>query len=140
MKSILLLAYAILIRTSPVTEQLHHSFNERFPDAREVTWTELAAGYTVNFVEHDIRSHIVYDKQGEFISSIRYYRERELPYYLVNILKKRYSGKTIFAVTELTTGSGIDYYVKLEDDKTWMTIGMDSEGNSDVVEKYRRAL
>lgn len=123
-----------------VNEKLLRSFSERFPDAEQVAWQELPETYTVNFMEHGVRSHIVFDKQGGFISSTRYYQERNLPYYLLNILKKRFTGKTIFSVTEQTTGSGVEYFVKLEDDKVWLTIQMDSEGNLAVVEKYRKAI
>ena len=126
-------------RKKNINEQLLRSFNEQFPKAEQVNWEESRDGYTVNFVEDGVRSHIVYDKEGAFISSVRYYRERTLPYYLLNILKKRYAGKTIFSVTEISTVSNIEYDVKLEDARTWLTVRVDSEGNLDVVEKYRKA-
>ncbi len=126
-------------RKKNINEQLLRSFNEQFPKAEQVNWEESRDGYTVNFVEDGVRSHIVYDKEGAFVSSVRYYRERTLPYYLLNILKKRYTGKTIFSVTEISTVSNIEYDVKLEDTRTWLTVRVDSEGNLDVVEKYRKA-
>ena len=152
MKSIFVLIYSLLIGGHDpindtvnypvkvnVSEKLLHSFNERFPDAEQISWQELPKTYIVNFVEYGVRSRIVYDKQGAFISSTRYYQERDLPYYLLNILRKRYTGKTIFAVTEQTTDTEVEYYVKLQDDKIWLTIRMDSNGNLDIVEKYRKA-
>jgi hypothetical protein len=146
MKSILFFLYSLLAgqhsfagKTFSVDENLLRSFSDRFPDAQQVAWVEAPTTYTVNFVEYGIRSHIVYDKKGFFISSTRYYDERNLPYYLFNILKKRFTGKTIYAVTEQTTETGVEYYVKLQDSKVWMTIWMDGEGDLNVVEKYHKA-
>ena len=126
-------------RKKNINEQLLRSFNEQFPKAEQVKWEESGDGYSVNFVEEGVRSHIVYDKEGAFVSSVRYYQERTLPYYLLNILKKRFTGKAIFSVTEISTVSNIEYDVKLEDARTWLTVRVGSEGNLEVVEKYRKA-
>ena len=125
--------------TKNVSEQLLRSFSEQFPKAEQVAWEESKEGYTVNFVEEGVRSHIVYDKEGAFVSSIRYYQARTLPYYLLNILKKRYADKIIFSVTEMSTVAGIEYYVKLQDARVWLTVRLNSEGDLGVVEKYRKA-
>lgn len=139
MKSIFVLFTSLLIGGGGiVNEQLLRAFNEQFPKAQQVAWKESVDNYAVDFVEDGVRSHIVYRKDGAFISSIRYYQERTLPYYLLNVLKKRYTGKTIFSVTETSTVSGIEYFVKLEDSRVWLTVRIDSEGNPEVVEKYRK--
>jgi hypothetical protein len=47
--------------------------------------------------------------------------------------------KKIFSVTEISTVTHIEYYIKLEDAKVVITIKVDSEGNLALVEKYRKA-
>jgi hypothetical protein len=150
MKSIFVLLFSLILAGGAIAEQpgkadsqrinekLLVSFKEHFPNAEQVAWVELPETYVVNFVDHGVRSHIVYDKDGGFISSTRYCQEQDLPHYDLNQLKKYYPGKSIFSVTEMKNDSGVEYYVKLEDDKSWMTVHIEIDGNFNVVERYRK--
>jgi len=146
MKKIFVLLYSCMIGVSSfasgavnINEKLLRSFKERFPNAEQVSWKESTETYEVNFVEDGVRSNIVYGKDGAFQSSRRFYQERTLPYYLLINIKKKYAGKKIFGVTEISRVSGIEYYIKLEDARVWTTIRIDEEGDLTVVEKYRKA-
>jgi hypothetical protein len=92
----------------------------------------------VNFMEDGIRNAIIYEKDGTFRSSTRYYKEQNLPYYLLVNIRKRYPDKKIFGVTEISSISEIEYYIKMEDAAVWTTIKMDSEGNLVLVEKLKK--
>jgi len=116
---------------------LLQEFRESFPNAERTNWYETDNRYIVSFVERGILSRITYKKNGSFINSFRYYGERDLPYYLITNLKKKYAGQKIFGVTEITTTSDIVYYVKLEGPKSWITVSLNSEGDCAVVESYR---
>lgn len=131
--------HALAFATKNVNEKLLQSFKENFPQAEQVTWKELPLNYEVSFVENGIRTSITYEKDGNFVSSTRYYQERNLPYYLLINIRKKYPEKKIFGVVELSTIEAIDYYIKLEDAKVWTTIKMDSEGNLSLVEKLQKA-
>ena len=146
MKKLFVLFYSLMIGVSSfaysginVNEKLLQTFKERFPNAEQVSWTELPGSYVVNFMEDGVRTNIIYDKDGAFVRSTRYYQEQNLPYYLLTTIKKKYSGKKIFSVTEVSTPDGIEYYVKLEDAKIWLTILLDNDGILGVVEKYKKA-
>ncbi len=123
---------------SVVSEKLLQEFHESFPNAELTNWYETDNSYIVSFVERGILNRITYKKNGSFINSFRYYGERDLPYYLITSLKKKYAGKKIFGVTEITTTSDIIYYVKLEGPKYWITVTLSSEGDCAVVESYRK--
>ena len=41
-------------------------------------------------------------------------------------------------ITEITSADDINYFVKLEGAKHWITVRVDNDGNSMVVEKYRK--
>jgi len=146
MKRLFALFYSVVIGATSlafpsrnVNEKLLQNFKENFPTAEQVVWKELPETYVVNFMDEGIRNAIIYDKEGTFISSTRYYLERNLPYYLLVNIKKKYPNKKIFGVTEISTTSEIAYYIKMEDAKVWTTIKMDSEGNLVLVEKLRKA-
>jgi hypothetical protein len=123
-----------------VSDKLLQEFHESFPGAERVSWQESDNRYIVSFVEQGIYNRIIYKKTGEFSNSLRNYGERDLPYYLVKSLKKKYPGQKIFGVTEITTTSDIAYFVKLEGPKDWITVNLNSEGDCFVVESYSKAL
>jgi len=47
--------------------------------------------------------------------------------------------KKVFGVTEMTTDSAVEYYIKLEDATNWITVKSNVDGNLSVVEKYKKA-
>ncbi len=42
-------------------------------------------------------------------------------------------------VTEMTSETNSEYYIKLEDDTSWTTVKSDISGSMEVVEKYKKA-
>ena len=122
-----------------ISEKILNSFKQTFPDAQQVKWLEQADRYTVNFKENGILTKIDYDKNGNFISSLRYYTEKNLPINIICRLQKKYADKKVFGVTEMTSESTVEYYIKLEDDQNWITVKSNADGNMQVVEKYRKA-
>jgi hypothetical protein len=122
-----------------ISEKMLSSFKQTFPDAEQVKWLESADRYTVNFKENGILTKIDYDKDGNFISSLRYYTEKNLPINILCRLQKKYADKKVFGVTEMTSESTVEYYIKLEDAENWITIKSNADGNLQVVEKYKKA-
>lgn len=123
-----------------INEKLLQTFKQTFPNAEQVKWLEQADKYTVNFKENGILTKIDYDKDGNFLSSLRYYTEKNLPVNIICKLQKKYADKKIFGVTEMTTDAAVEYYIKLEDATSWTTVKSNVDGNLQVVEKYKKAL
>jgi len=121
-----------------INEKLLATFKQTFPDAQQVRWVEAKDKYTVNFSENGILTKIDYDMDGNFVSSLRYYTEKNLPINLLCKLQKKYADKKVFGVTELTADNVVEYYIKLEDDKNWITVKSNADGNMQVVEKYKK--
>jgi hypothetical protein len=122
-----------------INEKLLQTFKQTFPDAEQVKWMEAEDKYTVNFKEKGILTKIEYDKEGNFLSSLRYYTEKNLPVNILCRLQKKYADKKVFGVTEMATETSVEYYIKLEDDNSWMTVRSGVDGNLQVVEKYKKA-
>jgi hypothetical protein len=103
----------------------------------------MPKAWVVNFVAEGIRSRIVFTKDGKVTEFTRYYFEANLPFLVRSKVKDAYPNKSIFGVVEVSVlADGIskmDYFVKLEDEKTWITVKSDNEGNLRVVEKYKKA-
>ncbi|MGN6617712.1 MAG: hypothetical protein ACTHJ5_11110 [Ilyomonas sp.] len=144
MKKITALAIATLISTASLFAnpgaKLLKAFNSSFPNAHNVKWHEDDKGFLASFKESDMLVKVNYDKNGEFVSSLRYYPENKLPLNVLMSLKKRFPEKQIFGVTEVTTVDAVNYYVKMQDDKRWYTVKSDANGNLQVVEKFKKQL
>lgn len=124
---------------SIISDKLLAAFQRTFPDAREVKWLEEPNGYQVTFRQNDILTKVEYDKDAHFVSSLRYYTEKNLPVTVLCQLQKKYPGKTIWGVTEQSTETSTEYYVKLVDERNWYTVKCDADGNLQVVEKYKKS-
>jgi hypothetical protein len=145
MKKILaLLTTTLLVASSyafdpNVNAKVLKSFNETFASAQEVKWEKYDNYYTVSFHQAGIQSKVNYDNDGNMLSSLRYYAPNMLPLNVYNKIKKTYSKKEMFGVTEVTFNNDVVYYVKLQDAKSWMTLKIDAFGNTEIVEKYKKA-
>ncbi|HLZ85867.1 MAG TPA: hypothetical protein VKQ52_01450, partial [Puia sp.] len=105
-----------------ISDKLLQAFHKTFPDAQQVKWAETEDKYMVNFKQGDILTKVEYDKDGNFLNSLRYYTEKNLPVNLLCRLQKKYADKKVFGVTELTTDASVEYYIKLEDAENWITV------------------
>jgi hypothetical protein len=122
-----------------ISDKLLQAFKQTFPDAQQVRWAEQEDKYMVNFKQGEILTKIEYDKDGNFLSSLRYYTEKNLPVSILCRLQKKYSDKKVFGVTEMTTDTAVEYYIKLEDANYWLTVKSNADGNMQVMEKYKKA-
>ena len=122
-----------------ISDKMLQTFKQTFPDAQQVVWSEQGDKYTVNFRQGDILSKVEYDKDGNFLNSLRYYSEKNLPVTILCRLQKRFSDKKVFGVTEMATESSVEYYIKLEGENDWITVRSNIDGNMQVVEKYKKA-
>jgi hypothetical protein len=122
-----------------VNEKILKAFKETFIYAEDVVWQENNNVYQVNFWQGEINVRAHYDVQGNLLGTIRYYFEKQLPPGIVARIKKRYTGKTIFGVTEVTSDEEVNYFVTLQDDNDWYTVKSDAFGNLQQTDKFKRA-
>jgi hypothetical protein len=122
-----------------ISDKLLEAFRRTFPDAIQVKWVEQPDSYIVTFKQNEILNKVNYDKDGNFVSSFRYYSEKNLPVTVICRLEKEYAGKSVFGVTEVTTENGTEYYIRLQDEKNWYTIHSDSQGYLERIEKFKKA-
>ena len=127
-----------------IDKRVLQSFDSSFPEAIGVKWHELEKSYVVHFVEKSIRYNIEYAKDQSFVNVTRYYKEKDLPFYLRYLVKKEYPGNNVFGITEISSVSqgsaiNIDYYITMEDGKKWITVKLDNAGNRTIVERLNKA-
>jgi len=121
------------------TEAAVKAFKAAFPAAENAQWFDSGNGkYMVNFTQSGINTKVTYDKDGVFVSSIRYYEEKNLPVNVLYAVKKKHADKKISGITELSSDQELSYYIKMEDDKFWYTIKSTSDGSLETVEKFKK--
>lgn len=133
-----LLAVGLFAKAPVVTEKVLTVFNQTFIGAEDVMWSQSKSIYTVKFTHQGIRTTVKYDADGDFLGSLRYYTAERLPLDIQVKLKKSYAGKNIFIVTEYVVGDNVNYYVKLEDEQSWLTVKVDNYRDMEVTENYKK--
>ncbi len=128
---------SILHATGP-TEKVLESFNKTFQHVSDVTWQEVEDNFEASFTQNEITLRVQYDEQGNIVRSIRYYKGEVLPIFLQSRIQKKFDGKKIFNVTEVTTPHELSYHIILEDEKTWTHVQSDPYGNLSVTKKITK--
>jgi hypothetical protein len=114
------------IPNADVSERAKKTFGKEFPKAESISWTESKSGetYTAYFWMYDVKTVANFDKDGQLISVLRYYKEDRLPLTVLALVRSKYADKTISGVTEFSKNENEDvaYYIKLEDAAHWYTV------------------
>lgn len=122
-----------------VNEKVLKLFNETFKNPQEVTWKEYDNIYEVYFKQGDVTNRVQYDNDGNIVQYLRNYSQEQLPFHILSNLKKKYSSRSIFGVTEFFSGTELTYYVTMEDDKHWYTVKSDNFGSLEQTEKLNKS-
>lgn len=145
MKKILLvvavLTSLVTFATPPtdISEKVRKAFSETFADAKDVTWHEYEKYTQANFKLDDVQIKAQFNAEGELLKTFRYYGEKQLLPNIVSKLKKKYSGKEIAGVTEVSSDDEVTFMINLRDDKNYYIVKSDIYGNLQQTDKYKRA-
>jgi hypothetical protein len=138
--AVLLISLSASAATPPeINEKVLKAFKTTFTDAQDVTWKELENTCQANFKLSDIQVRAMYDNEGNLIETIRYYGEKTLPPNILARLKKRYSGKDIFGITEISSENEVTFHITMKDEKNWYVVKSDPYANLQQTDKFRRA-
>lgn len=137
---VLFVALGASANTPPeVNEKVLRAFKETFVKATDVIWHETENSYEANFKQAEISTRAIYDADGNLLRTTRYYTEENLPIHILTKLKKRYSDKSVFGVTEISENEDVSYYISLQDEKNWYIVKSDSWGSIELTKKYKKA-
>jgi hypothetical protein len=133
-------AFSAKASTPPeVTEKVLKAFNETFMKATEVVWHEVQNLYEASFKQSEVISRAIYDQDGNLLRTTRYYSQENLPINILTKLQKRFAGKLVYGVTELSQEDQVSYHITMQDDKNWYIIKADNWGGLELEKKYKKA-
>jgi hypothetical protein len=139
-KVIAYLAACILIVSSVAAaapgSKLMQKFNETFPNAKDVKWKDDEAGYFASFTQNGNYNKVFYDKNGEFVYSLKYSNGDGLPVNILMTLNKKYEGSKIIGVTEVTTSNNTIYNVKLSKEEKLYCLNLLTDGTITKEESF----
>jgi len=122
-----------------VSEKVLKAFSETFMKATEVVWHEVQNLYEASFKQSEVISRAIYDQDGNLLRTTRYYSQENLPINILTKLQKRYAGKSVYGVTELSTEDQVSYHITMQDEKNWYIIKADNWGGLELEKKYKKA-
>lgn len=114
------------------------AFNGNFDNATNIKWFTVENHFIVSFEQNNIRTRIDYDKEGKFLSSLRYYDYKNLPFNILLKIKEKYKGKTIKICTEVIENESILYSVNVEDEENVYVIESNSQADIHLVRKFKK--
>jgi hypothetical protein len=141
MKKIISYAACLIMITSVAatpTSKVLQLFNETFPNATNIKWSDDKQGYFVSFTQNGNFEKVLYSKSGNFICSWKYSDGKELSTPIVMALKKNYKDCEITGVTEFATDQNVSYEVKLSNSKNWYSVKVSSEGKIISCDKFNK--
>ncbi|MGN6402620.1 MAG: hypothetical protein ACTHMD_19335 [Flavisolibacter sp.] len=144
MKKIFLIAAAMIAFVSisfaaDPNQKVLDAFHKTFQQVKDVNWQDVDNKYEANFSQNNITFRVMYDEEGNVVKSIRYYFAKTLPIFIQAKLAKKYDGKTVFGVTEISTENELTYYIILEDQTNWIHVQSDAYGNMFTEKKLKKA-
>jgi hypothetical protein len=122
-----------------VNEKVLKAFKATFTKATDVIWHEMQNTYEAHFKQSEVVTRAIYDPNGSLLRTTRYYSEEKLPIHILAKLKKKYDGRSIYGVTEMTTNDEVSYHITMQDEKNWYIVTSDSGGNTELSKKFRKA-
>lgn len=121
-----------------VDEKIERQFRESFPAATAVKWYDNKDYFEVFFVHNSVQCRISYNTDGTMMQMRRDYGKETLPLFISGAVQKKYPGKKIYGVTEITSQEGLQYHMVLEDEKNWYFVASDSAGDLSLSKKLRK--
>ncbi|MBZ4189565.1 hypothetical protein [Niabella beijingensis] len=127
------------VSTNPtINEKVLKTFHEVFTNAQNVQWNITEKYNEASFRSGSVSTRAVIDNNGILIRTIRYYKENNLPANILYKLKKKYDGKEIYGITEVTNGEGTSYHVVIRDQRSIYNVTADNNGSLMQTAKYKR--
>ena len=122
-----------------VSPKATKNFNKTFKNVTDEKWFEMPDGYRANFTQNDIRCRLDYDKNGNWMHTIKYYDEKKLPIEVRRLVVSSYLDYSIKTVEEIEAPHDVKFYViHLEGETEWLNIKV-SDYEISELEKIKKS-
>lgn len=139
--SVLFLCFATTVFAADVpavNKKTIKAFELAFTEAKDAVWYAEENFDHVYFTLNNSKVRLKYDKEGNFVRSLRSYYETDLPLLIRIRIREAHGDKKIISVAELTTASDIEYHINLDDGKYIYAVKSDVSGTLSIEKKMRK--
>ena len=123
--------------STAVNTKAMRDFKKTSPHIESEKWYSFKDGFAAKFTEDGIQRMVTYNRIGDWLYTISYYEEKQLPEDIRALVKSTYYDYTITVVQEITAHQQTVYLVHMQDANTWKTIRIADEEMS-VVEDFNK--
>ncbi len=113
-------------------------FKREFKDAGNVSWTVENNAIVGSFFKDDIRTNVVYNKNGRRIHSLMYCTEKNIPETIKSTVANTYPGYNVTLSVEVHEAGLIFHIVQIENETTYKQIGV-YNGDVNEIQEYIKA-
>ncbi len=133
--------YATPSRVPDSAVKIQKIFHEDFPEVTFFKVYPFGDSYTVYYKEtkNESSGRVYYDAEGNIVQSFKYYSGDQLAPFIRAKISKKYNGKNITNVTEVTNDEEHYYEIVLQDSKQMIVINSDIQGHLHLINKYKKA-
>ncbi|MDO6429208.1 hypothetical protein Q4E93_01325 [Flavitalea sp. BT771] len=104
---------------------------------KEERWYMLPGGYLAEFEERTIHNKLVFDRNGNWLYTMREYSEKELPGEVRRLVKSTYYDFSIGWVKEVSQFRSLAYVVHIQNAPEWKDLIV-RDGEIEVVRSYEQ--
>jgi hypothetical protein len=124
---------------SEVNTKAVRDFRQTYKTVTNEKWYEMPDGIRATFTLNDIRYRLDYEKNGNWLHTIRYYDENKLPAETRRLVASSYLDHTVTFVEEIEKPRNVmTYIVHLEGKTNWINIKV-SNGEIEEWQKFNKS-
>lgn len=122
-----------------ISTRAMRDFNHTYKEAVDTRWFVLKDGYTATCTLNNIPASMVYDRRGNWVYTIEYQKERDMPSDVRRVVKSTYYDYSISQVEKINYRRMEPiYWVHLQDAQTLKIVKV-TDGVMEVMEDYQKS-
>ena len=122
-----------------VNTTVTENFAKNFPGVANVTWTQANKTTWGYFKQHGVPVRVSYNQKGKLVYTIRYYNEEQVSPIVKEKLNSEGFTMKIVLVTEIKSRYSTTQVVKMENEKSIITLTINQAGVINVAEEFNKA-
>ena len=124
------------LRKNEIKARAARDFKGRYPNIENERWYRYRSGFSAKYSQNQVLSNVYYDRMGFYITTIRYYKEKNIPAELKDAIYDNFNGYTIISATEVITPKESAFHFNIKNKARLKTVKI-SETILEVTGDYK---
>ena len=126
---------------APISPRALRNFANTYKNVTDESWLQVKNGFAVRFNSDGAKSTIFYNKNGDWVSSIKIYHEEKMDREIRHIVKSSYYDYKIIYTQEVVTieSEGVPTYIVCLEDNTNIKFVIINAGEMSVWKELTKA-